>query len=182
MTEKANNLKNTLQEIKKEIRRRLKRLRTAHVEVYYHPKQGYFIISGAVQKDSVAWLSIPPVETAAADADAGLLGAKIRKGLHRSKKAGFVDREDVEDFKFWQMTGVKGINSFKSFSKQFQCVNFFKKGKTLEIKAMVRDSYGAYAVPKEEDCRIMLSSSASAEAMGQAVLKLLQPERVPAEK
>lgn len=49
---------------------------------------------------------------------------------------------------------------------------------------MVRDSYGAYESPKDEDRRVMLSASATAtdEKIGQAVLKLLPPpENMPAE-
>lgn len=133
-------------------------------------------------KDSVAWLSIPPMEKAPAEISAGELGARIRKALQTSKKAGFVDRKDVEDFQFWKRTDIKGINGFSSFCKRFQCVSFFQNGKTLQITAMVRDSYGAYAEPKEEHLRIKLPvSAASGEALGQAVLKLLHSESMLAE-
>lgn len=181
MTGKPNKIKTFLYEIKTEIKRRIRRLRTSRVEVYYHSRQGYLIIPSAVQKDSVAWLSIPPMKTAPAELSAEELGAKIREGLRRSKKAGFVDRKDVKDFNFWLMTGIKGINGFKSFSKTFQCVNLFQTGRTLEIEAMARDSYGAYASPKDEGQRILLSVSASDEKIGQAVLKLLRPENTPTE-
>ena len=106
MTGKPNKIKTFLHEIKTEIKRRIRRLRTARVEVYYHSRQGYLIIPSAVQKDSVAWLSIPPMETASAELSAEELGAKIRESLRRSKKAGFVDRKDVKDFNFWLMTGI----------------------------------------------------------------------------
>lgn len=174
MTGKQSKCQTFLHDIKSEVLRRIRRLREDRVEVYYHPKQGYLIIASAVQKDSAAWLSVPPVETAAAETDVGQLGAKIREGLRRSKKAGFMDRKDVEGFKFWQMTGLKGIDGFRSFSKRFQCVTLFRKGKALTLEAMVRDPYGAYASPKDEESRIILPSSASEETIGQAVLKLLQ--------
>lgn len=180
--EKGKQQKNALHGIKREIKRRIRRRREARVEVYYHPRQGYLIIASAVQKDSAAWLSIPPLETVATEAATKELGAKIREGLRKSKEAGFVDRKDVEDFKFWQMTEIKGINGFKSFSKRFQCINFFRKGKTLTIEAMVRDSYGAYEAPKDEESRILLPASASDEKIGQAVLKLLKPEKAPVGK
>ena len=174
MTGKQSKCQTLLHDIKSEVLRRIRRLREDRVEVYYHPKQGYLIIANAVQKDSAAWLSVPPVETAAAETDAGQLGAKIRESLRRSKKAGFMDRKDVDGFKFWQMTGLKGIDGFRSFSKRFQCVTLFRRGKALTLEAMVRDPYGAYASPKDEASRIILPSSASEETIGQAVLKLLQ--------
>ena len=176
MTGKQSKCQSFLHDIKREIRRRIRRLREDRVEVYYHPKQGYLIIANAVQKDSAAWLSVPPLETAAAEADARQLGAAIREGLRRSKKAGFVDRKDVKDFKFWQRTGLKGIDGFRSFSRRFQCIDIFRRGKTLTLEAMVRDSYGAYDSPKDGESRIILSSSASEETIGQAVLKLLQQD------
>lgn len=176
MTGKQSKCQTFLHDIISKIRRRIRRLREDRVEVYYHPMQGYLIITSAVQKDSVAWLSVPPLETAAAKTPPKELGAMVRKSLRRSKKAGFVDRKDVEDFKFWQLTGIKGINGFRSFSKRFQCIDIFRRGKTLTLEAMVRDSYGAYDSPKDGESRIILSSSASEETIGQAVLKLLQQD------
>ena len=118
----------------------------------------------------MAWLLVPPVETAAASATAEELGAKIRAALRRSRKAGFVDRKEVEDFKFWQNGGM---NSFSAFSKKFRCVDFFKKGKTLIVEAMARDSYGAYEAPKNEESRMEFSTFASDEEIGQALLKVV---------
>ena len=177
MTGKPSKSKISLHDIKREVRRRIRRVREDRVEIYYHPKQGYLIIASAVQKDSVAWLSVPPLETAAAEIPPKELGAKIRESRRRSKKAGFVDRKDVEDFPFWQMTNLKGIDGFRSFSKKFQCIEFFRRGNALTLTAMMRDSYGAYVSPKDKEKRIILPVSASDETIGQAVGKLLQPEK-----
>ena len=173
LTGKVSNTKSKLQEIKKEIRRRIKRLRTERVEVYYCPKWGYLIIACAVQKDSVAWLAVPPLDTATAEVSARELGAKIQEGLQKSKKAGFVDRKAAEDFKFWRMTGIKGIDGFKSFSKRFQCVEVARYGKAVRIEKMQRDSYGAYVSSKDERCCMELFVGFSDEMIGQAVLGLL---------
>lgn len=173
LTGKVSNTKSKLQDIKKEIRRRIRRLSIGRVEVYYCPEWGYLIIACAVQKDSVAWITVPPLDTVTAEVSARELGAKIREGLQKSKKAGFVDRKDVEDFKFWQMTGIKGIDGFKSFSKRFQCVEVARDGKAVRVEKMRRDSYGAYVLSKDEMCCMELSAGFSDEAMGQAVLGLL---------
>ena len=173
LTGKVSNTKSKLQEIKKEIRRRIKRLRTERVEVYYCPKWGYLIVACAVQKDSVAWLAVPPLDTATAEVSARELGAKIREGLQKSKEAGFVDRKDVEDFKFWKMTGIKGIDGFKAFSKRFQCVAVARNGKAVRVEKMRRDSYGAYVSSEDVGCCVELFVGVSDEMIGHAVLGLL---------
>ncbi len=86
MTEKQGKCKILLHNIKREIRRRIRRLRENRVEAYYHPKQGYLIIASAVQKDSAAWLSVPPLETAAAETSPKELGAKAAAYLQKQKK------------------------------------------------------------------------------------------------
>ena len=86
LTEKQGKCKILLHNIKREIRRRIRRLRENRVEAYYHPKQGYLIIASAVQKDSAAWLSVPPLETAAAETSPKELGAKAAAYLQKQKK------------------------------------------------------------------------------------------------
>ena len=51
-------------------------------------------------------------------------------GLDKSRKALPIERSDIKDFKFWQITGIKG---FAAFSKKFQCIDICETEKSIKL-------------------------------------------------
>lgn len=145
-------------------------MNSGKVSVYFYSKFGYIIASYTTIKDSIIKTVMNPVITKKADVSAQELGETIIESMEKSRKALPVERLEVKDFKFWQISKIKG---FSAFSKKFRCLKISEEGNTFEIVEWDRESDGSYGDPtgKKEPCQI--SSNATATQIGEAVLEYL---------
>lgn len=143
-------------------------MKLGSVFVYYNPEWGYIIAADTTIKDSVMRVTINPVHTEKIDITKEQLGKSVFAGLEKSRKAMPVERKDIKDFKFWQITGIKG---FATFSKKFKCVEVLEKEKMLKIRRLIRQSDGSYSWIKD-DKGIEIFISESEEHIGQLVYNM----------
>lgn len=143
--------------------------RAGHATIYYNPKWGYIIASETTLKDSVAWVTMNPVDTRKPDVAEKQLGEAILAALCKSRVAAPIERREIEGFKFWQVTGIKG---FAAFSKKFQCVEVKENGDMLKLEKLKRESDGSYSWIKNEK-GIELPMSCTEESIGQSVYHIL---------
>lgn len=139
-------------------------MKLGSVFVYYNPKWGYIIASDTTIKDSVMRVTINPVHTEKIDITEKQLGKAVIIGLEKSRKAMPVERKNIKDFKFWQISGIKG---FAAFSKKFKCVEVTEKDKMLKLRRLERESDGSYSWIKNDN-GVELPVSASDECIGQS--------------
>ncbi len=149
-----------------------KRRTSASVAVYYHAEKGYIITSHARVKDAAFYKAMPPVGTLESNVSAEELGKVILAGLKRSKNAKPVDSGAFPDYKFWQISGIKG---FSAFSKKYRNVDVALCGKSFKAVRLKRVSDGGYVWAKDENGR-EVSVTVSGKDIGKAVLSLLQLE------
>ncbi len=97
------------------------------------------------------------------------LGNAILDGLDKSRKALPIERSDIKDFKFWQITGIKG---FAAFSKKFQCIDICETEKSIKLLKMIRDADGGYSYP-EDNSYIEIPLHATAEQIGITINDML---------
>lgn len=118
------------------------------VSVYYNPEWGYIIASETNIKDSLMDVIMNPVMTEKIDVTVEQLGETVLTALEKSRKALPVAEEDIKDFKFWQISGIK---NFAVFSKKFKCIEVTEKEHGLHLVRLKRDSYGAYGWDENDE-------------------------------
>lgn len=111
------------------------------------------------------------------NATATTLGDGILDSMKMSEAARPITREELGQFRFWQISGIKG---FASFSKKFQCVTAERSGTVLRLEKLIRDTDGGYIQPDAPSAEV--SADCTAERLGTMVLKLFsvkQAQPVP---
>ena len=160
------------QSLWKKLLSRKKRRASASVAVYYNAEKGYILTAFARVKDAAFYKAIPPADTLKSDVSAEELGKAVLAGLNRSKNAKPVESGAFSDYKFWQMSGLKG---FSAFSKKYRNVNVSLNGNLCKADRLKRHSDGGYVQAKDENGR-EVSLTVSKKDIGQAVLDLLRLE------
>lgn len=145
------------------------------VTVYFNFKFGFIIGFEATVKGSVMRRIVEPVVVENPDISEERLGNRIYEELQKSRNAPSVSHEESKDYKYWQVTGIKG---FAAFSKKFKCIDISHENNKLYISALIRDSDGGYSEPDENEI-IKVSSSISAEELGSIVSKMLRGQPAP---
>lgn len=131
------------------------------VAVYYNFKFGFIIGFEATVKGSVMRRIVEPVVVENPDISEERLGNRLYEELQKSRNAPPVSHEESKDYKYWQVTGIKG---FAAFSKKFKCIDISDENNKLYISALSRDTDGGYSEPDEKEI-IKVSSSISAEEL-----------------
>lgn len=142
--------------------------------LYYNPQWGYIIASDTTIADSIMRVTIEPVNTEKANITAEQLGKAIFAGLEKSRTALPVEREEIKNFKFWQISGIK---SFAAFSKKFRCVEVIEQEDAYKLARLKRDSDGSFSWIKN-DLETVLPLDSSEEYMGQLLYNLLDIEEI----
>lgn len=142
------------------------------ISIYYNSKWGYIAVSDTTLCDSVMRVTIPPVFTEKIDATEVCLGEMALAALENSKNAMPVTREEIEDFNFWQVSGIKG---FSAFSRKFQCVEVRVKNHLYHVEKLIRKKDGSY-VWDENSEGINLDLDCTKEQMGRVIYKLFHEE------
>lgn len=146
-----------------------KQKRAGYVTIYYNPEWGYIITSETTLKESVVWVTMDPVDIREPDVIEKELGEAIFAALYKSRMAMPIERSEIEGFKFWQVTGIKG---FAAFSKKFRCVEVKEKEDMLKIEKLKRESDGSYSWIQDER-GIELPMSCTEESIGKSVYHIL---------
>lgn len=139
--------------------------------IYYNSDFGYIITSYAQQKGSVASRIINPV-VVDTKKPLSILGEKILSSLDMTENSPPISLDDIKDFKFWHISGIK---TFTTFSKKFRAIDVLENHKFLEIVERKRGCSGGYN-ESEDDRVIKISVNSSPEQIGQAVMGLLSNE------
>lgn len=147
-------------------------MKPGNVSIYYNPEWGYIIASGTTMKDTIIGVVVDPVDTKKADVSEQELGEAVLAGLEKSRAALPVEREQVEKFHFWHVTGIR---NFAAFSKKFQCVEAEEEKKALKLVRLKRESDGSY-VRIKNDAGIEVPVSSLPKRIGQLVCYLFQQE------
>lgn len=142
------------------------------ISIYYNSKWGYIAVSDTTLYDSVMRVTIPPVFTEKIDATEVCLGEMALAALENSKNAMPVTREEIEDFNFWQVSGIKG---FSAFSRKFQCVEVREKNHLYHVEKLIRKKDGSY-VWDENSEGINLDLDCTPEQMGSVIYKMFHEE------
>lgn len=121
-------------------------MKHGRIKVYYNLRSGYIFCAETTVAGTVMKTVIDPVSIGKPDLSDAQLGENILETIEKSRKAQPVERAVIKDFKFWQISGIKGV---AAFSKKFDCVSVFEEGDKLKIEQMVRDTDGAYFVPQD---------------------------------
>lgn len=146
-------------------------MKHGRIKVYHNLKFGYIFCAETTVAGTVMKTVIDPVCIGDPDLTDSQLGVKILETLEKSRDAQPVERSSIKDFKFWQVSGIKG---FASFSKKFDCVNVTEEDSQINIIQLVRDLDGAYFVP-EGQLPVQLNADLVdlSSELGQEVRKLL---------
>lgn len=143
--------------------------------IYYNSKLGYIIGAETTIKGSIMRKIMEPVVTEAPDISEEILGNRIHEGLQKSRNALPVSHEETKNFKFWQVSGIKG---FASFSKKFKCIDISDENDLLYVSVLTREADGGYSYP-EEDAVMKVSLSVTAKELGEMVAKLFEIQPMP---
>ena len=118
-------------------------MKYGRIKVYYNLKFGFIFCAETIVAGTVMKTVIDPVSAEKPDLTDSQLGKKILETIEKSRNAPPIERSAIKDFKFWQISKIKG---FAAFSKKFDCVSIFEEESTINLIRLVRDSYGAYFV------------------------------------
>ncbi len=139
------------------------------ISVYFSEDFGYILASYTTLKGSVAKVVMNPVDVKENGISEVEIGIAIKKAVQKSCEASPIERNEIKDFKFWQITGVK---SFAAFSKKHQCVKIKQKESYYELIACHREKDGSYVEPK--NCKPeQIHLTASEKQLGLTVKHML---------
>lgn len=144
-------------------------MRLGSVQLYYNEKKGFIIAAKTKIRETGMNTKINPVTVLNEDISNEEVGKQIKENLNKSRNALPIERIECENYKFWQITGIKG---FSTFSKKFACINISEKDDMLEIIRLERGSSGAYFYPKDKNS-IVLKSDVSDKELGNNIMNLL---------
>lgn len=147
------------------------------ISIYYNSEWGYIVVSDTTLYDSVMRVTIPPVMTEKNNATKMCLGKMVLEALENSRNALPVKEEEIADFNFWQVSGIKG---FSAFSKKFQCVEVEERETVYHVERLIRDRNGSYIWDESAD-GINLDLDCTQEQMGKVVYMMFHEEILSAE-
>lgn len=127
----------------------------ANVSVYYKLEFGYLIISTAAIKNLGLWGALPDYTILSAGATLSELEEVIWKHLEISLKTKEVEREVVNQNKYWVKAGYR---SYGPFSKNFKPVQIYLNGDSLEIQKWQTATRG-FEPSREEGSTTLLALS-----------------------
>lgn len=142
------------------------------VGIYYNCDYGYIIVSYTTLKGSILRKVINPVIAKTIDVSDSELGEMFLEALLKSKTATPVEKK--ESFKFWEISGIKGYNSF---SKKFRLIKIIQVNDDYKIGEFKKESDGGYSEPYNYHL-ITIALDSLAEQLGKEVRKLLEDETV----
>lgn len=102
----------------------------ANISIFYKLEFGYLVVSEAKVKNLGLWGSLPGYTILSPDATLFELEEVIWKHLDISLKTKEVEREVVNQNKYWVKAGYR---SYGPFSKNFKLVQLSLNGDSLEI-------------------------------------------------
>lgn len=146
-------------------------MKYGRIKVYHNLKFGYIFCAETTVAGTVMKTVMDPVSIGRQDLSDAQIGEKILENLEKSRNAPPIERAQIQNFKFWQISGIKG---FAAFSKQFNGVSLFEEDSKINIMQLVRDADGAYVVP-ETQLPVQLDAKMAdlTAQIGQQVRKLL---------
>lgn len=145
------------------------KMRLGSVQLYYNEKKGFIIAAKTKIRETGMNTKINPVTVLDESISNEKVGKQIKEDLKKSRNALPIERIECENYKFWQITGIKG---FSTFSKKFDCLNISEKDDMLEIIKLERGSSGAYFYPKDKNS-IILKSDVSDKELGNHIMNIL---------
>lgn len=150
-------------------------MKKGSISIYYNSEWGYLVVSDATLYDSVMRVTIPPVMTENNNATEICLGKMALEALKRSRNAMPVMEEEIADFNFWQVSGIKG---FSAFRKRFQCVEVKEQETGYHVEQLIRERNGSYVWDESAD-GINLNLDCTEEQMGRAIYQIFHEEILP---
>ena len=142
------------------------------ISIYYNSEWGYIVVADTTLYDSVMRVTIPPIMTENNNATELCLGKMALEALERSRNAMPVMEEEIADFNFWQVSGIKG---FSAFSKRFQCVEVEEQETVYHVEQLIRERNGSYVWDESAD-GINLDLDCTEEQMGRVIYKMFHEE------
>ena len=142
------------------------------ISIYYNSEWGYIVVADTTLYDSVMRVTIPPIMTENNNATELCLGKMALEALERSRNAMPVMEEEIADFNFWQVSGIKG---FSAFSKRFQCVEVKEQETGYHVEQLIRERNGSYVWDESAD-GINLDLDCTEEQMGRVIYKMFHEE------
>lgn len=106
-------------------------MKLGSMALYYNSEKGFIIAPETTIKGSIIHTIMNPVMVENADISPEILGERILEGLKKSRESEPVSRSEINNFKFWQVTGIKG---FSVFSKKFKCIDISEENENFCIK------------------------------------------------
>lgn len=141
--------------------------------LYYNSDRGYILAPETTIRGSIIHIAMNPVMVENANITQEILGKKILEGLKKSQESEPVNRSEIKDFKFWQVSGIKG---FSAFSKKFKCIDITEEDEKLYITKLIRENDGSYSFPNKE-CTIKLRSDISRAELGKKIFELFKADK-----
>lgn len=148
------------------------RMKPPAMQLYFNDRFGYILCAETTIKGTPIRTVMEPVTILESDVSAAMLGRGMLDSLQTSKNAHPITKEELGQFRFWQISGIKG---FASFSKKFQCVSIEQSGTTLRIQKLIRDTDGGYVEPNTPSAEIPADSTA--EQLGSMALELFSADQ-----
>lgn len=139
------------------------------ISIYYSENFGYIIASYTTLKGSVAKVVMNPVNVIEIGTSEEKLGFAIKEALGKSCESSPIDHNEVKDFKFWKIAGIKG---FSVFSKKFQCIDLTQKESCYELIELIRENDGSFVEPTNNKPK-QLPLTASEKQIGMTVKQMV---------
>ena len=137
------------------------------MQVYFNDSFGYILCAKTTLKGTPIRTVIEPVTVLNRDTAAAILGCGILDSLEASRNARPITHEELGNFRFWHISGIKG---FASFSRKFQCVSVEQSETVLRLEKLIRDTDGGYIQPDTPPAEV--SADCTMEQLGAIVLEL----------
>ena len=147
-------------------------MKKGSISIYYNSEWGYLVVADTTLYDSVMRVTIPPIMTENNNATELCLGKMALEALERSRNAMPVMEEEIADFNFWQVSGIKG---FSAFRKRFQCVEVKEQETGYHVEQLIRERNGSYVWDESAD-GINLNLDCTEEQMGRVIYKMFHEE------
>lgn len=141
--------------------------------LYYNSDFGYIFAPETTIKGSIIHTAMNLAIVEKANISAEFLGEKIFGSLKRSRESEPVNRSEIKNFKFWQVSGIKG---FSAFSKKFECIDITEENDKLCISKLIRDDDGSYSYPGK-DLSVELQKNISNEVLGKIIFELFTGDK-----
>lgn len=136
--------------------------------LYYNSDKGFILAPETTIKGSIIHTTMNPVMVENADISPEILGERILEGLRKSRESEPVNRSEIKNFKFWQVSGIKG---YSAFSKKFKCIDISEENENFCITKLIRENDGSYSFPNRE-YTIKIQTHISKAELGKSIFEL----------